>query len=52
MSFLKNNSNDDEKEIKELIDKNIASSFRTQPPFSDLLKLNGCKSIQVKLDYF
>ena len=47
MSFLKLNSNDEEKEIKDIINKNVASSFRTQPSFVELLKLNGCPIIKV-----
>lgn len=39
----------DEKEIKEIINKNIASAFKTQRPFSELLLLNGCPKIKLGL---
>ena len=42
MPLLKPNSENDEKEIKDIINENIASSFKTQRPFSQLLMLNGC----------
>lgn len=45
MSLLK--SNTDIKEIKNVINKNVASSFRTQPSFVELLKLNGCPALKV-----
>ena len=45
MSLIK--SNTDIKEIKNVINKNVASSFRTQPSFVELLKLNGCPALKV-----
>lgn len=42
MPLQKLNSENDEKEIKDIINENIASSFKTQRPFSQLLMLNGC----------
>ncbi len=39
----------DEKEIKDLINKNIASAFKTQQPFAELLLLNGCPKIKLGL---
>ena len=38
---------DDEKEIKDIINKNIASPFKTQQPFAELLLLNGCSKIKL-----
>ena len=45
LSLIK--SNTDIKEIKNVINKNVASSFRTQPSFVELLKLNGCPALKV-----
>lgn len=42
MAFGNNSSKNEEKEIKEIINKNIASFSKTQRPFSQLLMLNGC----------
>ena len=39
----------DEKEIKDIINKNIASPFKTQQPFAELLLLNGCSKIKLGL---
>jgi hypothetical protein len=47
MPLQKFNSKNDEKEIKDMITNNIASSFKTQRPFSQLLMLNGCPMIKV-----
>ncbi|WP_296808086.1 hypothetical protein [uncultured Methanobrevibacter sp.] len=47
MALLKSNSDTDIKEIKNVINKNVASSFRTQPSFVELLKLNGCPALKV-----
>ena len=49
MQLRKPNPNDDEKEIKDLINKNIASPFKTQQPFAELLMLNGCPKIKLGL---
>ena len=49
MQLRKPNPNDDEKEIKDLINKNIASPFKTQQPFAELLLLNGCPKIKLGL---
>lgn len=49
MPLLKINSDNNEKEIKDLINKNIASSMRTQPSFAKLLQLNGCPTIKLGL---
>ena len=45
MPFRKVNS--DENEIKNIINSNVASSMRTQPEFSELLKLNGCPPLKL-----
>ncbi len=45
MPFRKINS--DENEIKNIINSNVASSMRTQPEFSELLKLNGCPPLKL-----
>ena len=45
--FGRKKSKTDDKEIKNIINKNIASSLRTQPSFSEILKLNGCPSIKL-----
>lgn len=47
MPFIELNSDNDENEIKDIINRNIASSIRTQDPFADLLELNGCPSIKL-----
>ena len=47
MPLLEFNSDSDEKEIKDIINKNIASSIKTQDSFADLLELNGCPSIKL-----
>ena len=47
MPLIELNSDSDEKEIKDIINRNIASSIRTQDPFADLLELNGCPSIKL-----
>lgn len=49
MQLRKPNPNDDEKEIKDIISKNIASPFKTQQPFAELLMLNGCPKIKLGL---
>ena len=49
MQLRKPDPNDDEKEIKDLINKNIASPFKTQQPFAELLLLNGCPKIKLGL---
>ena len=49
MHLQKPNPNDDEKEIKDIINKNIASAFKTQQPFAELLLLNGCPKIKLGL---
>lgn len=49
MQLRKPNPNDDEKEIKDIINKNIASAFKTQKPFAELLLLNGCPKIKLGL---
>ncbi|MEE0942688.1 MAG: zinc-ribbon domain-containing protein [Methanobrevibacter sp.] len=49
MQLRKPNHNDDEKEIKDIINKNIASPFKTQQPFAELLLLNGCSKIKLGL---
>ena len=45
--FGRKKSKTDDKEIKDIINKNIASSLRTQPSFSEILKLNGCPTIKL-----
>lgn len=45
--FRRNKSKNDYKEIKNIINKNIASSLRTQPSFANLLKLNGCSTLKL-----
>lgn len=44
--FEKNNSNN-EKEINDVINKNIASAMKTQKPFGQLLLLNGCSNMKL-----
>ena len=38
------NAVNNEEEIKEIINQNIATSFLTNHQFAELLKLNGCSS--------
>ena len=45
--FRRKKSKPEDKEIKDIINKNIASSLRTQPSFSEILKLNGCPSFKL-----
>lgn len=45
--FGKLRSRNVDKEIKDIINNNVASSMRTQRSFSELLKLNGCSSFKV-----
>jgi len=45
--FGRKKSKTDDKEIKDIINKNIASSLRTQPSFSEILKLNGCPTFKL-----
>ena len=45
--FQRKKSKPEDKEIKDIINKNIASSLRTQPSFSEILKLNGCPSFKL-----
>ena len=45
--FRRKKSKTDDKEIKDIINKNIASSLRTQPSFSEILKLNGCPTFKL-----
>ncbi len=47
MVFGKLRSGNVDKEIKDIINNNVASSIRTQHSFSELLKLNGCSSFKV-----
>lgn len=47
MPFNLFKSNSDEKEIKNFINKNIASAMRTQPSFAELLLLNGCPKVKI-----
>lgn len=47
MVFGKLRSKNVDKEIKDIINNNVASSMRTQRSFSELLKLNGCSSFKV-----
>lgn len=45
--FGRKKSKTDDKEIKDIINKNIASSMRTQQSFANLLKLNGCSTLKL-----
>lgn len=45
--FGRKKPKNDDKEIKDIINKHIASSLRTQPSFGELLKLNGCPTIKL-----
>ena len=45
--FGRKKSKIDYKEIKDIINKNIATSMRTQSSFSELLRYNGCSTLKV-----
>ena len=40
-------SKNDNNEIKDIINKNVATSMKTQSSFAELLKLNGCSSFKL-----
>ena len=45
MSIENTNSNSDINEIEQIINRNIATDFKTQNLFSQLLIYNGCSKI-------
>ncbi len=45
--FGRKKSKTDYNEIKDMINQNVASSIRTQPSFSELLRFNGCSTLKV-----
>lgn len=47
MPLRKLSFNNNYKEIKNMINKNIASSLRTQPSFGELLRFNGCSTLKL-----
>ena len=47
MPLRKMSSDNNYKKIKNTINKNIASSLRTQPSFGKLLRLNGCSTLKL-----
>lgn len=47
MPLLKPNSKNNEKEVKNIINKNVASSMITQPSFVKILESNGCPTLKI-----
>ncbi len=47
MPLFKSNSKNNEKELKNIINENVASSMRTQPSFAKVLESNGCPASKI-----